>query len=363
VPVGRGAGSGVEAQLAAKLSVRAQTLAITPRLRLGNKVGTRDKGGIEVDNMAQSPSNSHPKFKREGAKAQADARHVQPQSSIKSQLPCGLYLVATPIGNLGDFSARGAKTLENADLILAEDTRVTRKLMNLYGIAGRVERCDEATTEHGISRALAVLQAGGAVAFCSDAGTPGVSDPGERLARGIIDAGFPVQAVPGASAVLAALTISGLPSAQFMFAGFAPTKAGARTTFFEGLASIKATLVFYESGPRLAASLASMLAVFGDRPSCVARELTKMFEETRRDTLSALAAFYLEQGGPRGEIVVVVGGAPDIVRKVSGDDLDALLLAALAVHRVKDAANEVANKTGLPRRDVYARAVVLSKGQ
>jgi 16S rRNA (cytidine1402-2'-O)-methyltransferase len=313
--------------------------------------------------MAQTPSNSHPKFKREGPKAQADVRSQLPQTPIKSQLPCGLYLVATPIGNLGDFSARGAKTLESADLILAEDTRVTRKLMSLHGIAGRVERCDEATTEHGTSRALAVLAAGGAVAFCSDAGTPGVSDPGERLARGIIDAGFPVQAIPGASAVLTALTISGLPSTQFMFAGFAPAKGGARTTFFEGLADIKATLVFYESGPRLAASLAAMLAVFGDRPACVARELTKMFEETRRDTLSALAGFYLEQGGPRGEIVVVVGGAPDVVATVSADDLDTLLLAALVVHRVKDAAHEVANKTRLPRRDVYARAVVLSKGR
>jgi 16S rRNA (cytidine1402-2'-O)-methyltransferase len=311
--------------------------------------------------MAQSPNNTGVKFKREDAKSQVGGQAGRGQTPIKSQLECGLWLVATPIGNLGDFSARGAKTLERADLILAEDTRVTRKLMSLNGILGRVERCDEATTEAGTARALAVLAEGGAVAFCSDAGTPGVSDPGERLARGIIDAGYAVRAVPGASAVLTALTVSGLPSAQFMFAGFPPPKAGARGTFLAGLAGIKTTLVFYESGPRLAASLASMLDVFGDRPACVARELTKMFEETRRDTLSALAAHYHEYGGPRGEIVVVIGGAPDTIVQVSASDLDELLRGALATHRVKDAAQEVAVSTGLPRRDVYARAVVLSK--
>lgn len=354
----RGAGSGAEAHPTTKLSASAPRLAIRRRLKLGNGVGTRDNNDVEVDDMAQTPSNTKSKFKREGAGAQS----ADPQTPIKSQLECGLWLVATPIGNLGDFSARAAKTLEGADLILAEDTRVTRKLMNLHGIAGRVERCDEATTQHGTNRALGVLAAGGAVAFCSDAGTPGVSDPGERLARGIIEAGYEVRAVPGASAVLTALTVSGLPSAQFMFAGFAPPKAGARTTFFSALCTIKTTLVFYESGPRLAASLASMLAVFGDRPACVARELTKMFEETRRDTLSVLSAHYREHGAPRGEIVVVVGGAPEVTVDVSPTDLDALLLAALTTHRVKDAANEVATATGLPRRDVYARAVILSKG-
>ena len=286
---------------------------------------------------------------------------ARPQLSIKSQIDSGLWLVATPIGNLGDFSARGVKTLESADLILAEDTRVTRKLMNLHGITGRVERCDEATTEHGTTRALAVLEAGGAVAFCSDAGTPGVSDPGERLARGVMDAGYPVRAVPGASAVLTALTISGLPSAQFMFAGFPPSKGGARTTFFENLAAIKATLVFYETGPRLVASMMSMLTVFGDRPACVARELTKMFEETRRDRLSALVEHYSERGGPKGEIVVVIGGALEVILDVSAAELDTRLRAALLTQHVKEAANDVARATGLPKRDVYARAVVISK--
>ncbi len=307
--------------------------------------------------MAETPGDKKIKSKRESGSAQSE----RPQPQIKSLLDVGLYLVATPIGNLGDFTSRGVKTLQSADLILAEDTRVTRKLMNLHGISGRVERCDEAHTEIGTARALDVLASGGAVAFCSDAGTPGVSDPGERLARGIIEAGFCVRAVPGASAVLSALTVSGLPSARFMFVGFPPTKAGARASFFAEFVTIKTTLVFYESGPRLAASLAAMLQVFGDRPACVARELTKMFEETRRDSLFALAQHYQEQGGPKGEIVVVVGGAPDIALVVSDEDLDALLMRALVTHRVKDAANEVALATGLPRRDVYTRAVLLSK--
>jgi 16S rRNA (cytidine1402-2'-O)-methyltransferase len=278
------------------------------------------------------------------------------------QLEAGLWLVATPIGNLGDFSPRARKTLESADLILAEDTRMTRKLMGLHGISGKVERCDEATTEQGIARALSLLVQGGAVAFCSDAGTPGVSDPGERLARGIIAEGYPVRAIPGASAAITALTISGLPSGQFMFAGFTPAKEGARMRFLSDLSTIKATLIFYETGPRLLASLENMASVLGDRPACVARELTKMYEETRRGPLSSLIAHYRANGPPKGEIVVIVGGAPDVLVDISEVDLDALLEAALVSHHVKDAANLVATQTGLAKRDVYARALVLRKG-
>jgi 16S rRNA (cytidine1402-2'-O)-methyltransferase len=161
--------------------------------------------------------------------------------------------------------------------------------------------------------------------------------------------------------VLAALTVSGLPSAQFMFAGFPPNKGGSRTTFFADLAQIKTTLVFYESGPRLLASLTAMLAVFGNRPACVARELTKMYEETRRDDLSNLVAHYHEHGGPRGEIVVVVAGAPEAMIETTDAQLDALLVTALATKRVKEAASDVARLTQLPPREIYARAVMLSK--
>lgn len=279
------------------------------------------------------------------------------------QLESGLWLVATPIGNLGDFSPRAQKTLESADLILAEDTRMTRKLMGLHGITGRVERCDEATTEQGVKRALTFLAQGGAVAFCSDAGTPGVSDPGQRLAQGIIEHGYHVRAVPGASAAITALTISGLPSDQFMFVGFTPTKEGARLRFLEDVSGIKATLIFYETGPRLAASLANMLTVFGDRPACVARELTKMYEEARRCLLSELVDHYQVAGPPKGEIVVVVAGASGQRPDVTEADLDGLLTSALLSHHVKDAANLVADQTGLTKRDVYARALALRKSQ
>jgi 16S rRNA (cytidine1402-2'-O)-methyltransferase len=280
---------------------------------------------------------------------------------IKRQIEGGLWLVSTPIGNLGDFSARAIETLQKADLILAEDTRMTRKLMGLQGISGRVERCDEASTEAGSRRALSVLQAGGAVAFCADAGTPGISDPGQRLAAIVLEAGFDVRAVPGASAVLTALTISGLPTTPFLFAGFAPAKAGPRATFFTDLADIKATLVFYETSPRLGASLTAMLHAFGDRPACVARELTKMYEETKRGSLDSLARLYSDSLPPKGEIVLVVGGAPPTVVAVDDDALDAMLLSALEHHRVKDAATKIAKATGLAPRDVYARAVLLSK--
>jgi 16S rRNA (cytidine1402-2'-O)-methyltransferase len=319
--------------------------------------------------MAQTPSNRDLKSKRDSQVAQsprASSPAKSPEKAseptfLKRQVEGGLWLVATPIGNLGDFTPRAAKTIQGADLILAEDTRVTRKLMSLHGLSGRVERCDEASTATGVSRALEVLGLGGAVVFCADAGTPGISDPGQRLAAAIIEAGFEVRAVPGASAVLAALTISGLPTTPFLFAGFSPPKAGARSTFLADFSTIKATLVFYESGPRLAASLVAMNQVFGDRPACVARELTKMFEETKRGRLSDLAAFYSQSGPPKGEIVVVVGGAPEAIIDVSEAALDALLTVALAKARVKEAATQVAKETGLPPRDVYARAVALSK--
>lgn len=305
--------------------------------------------------MAQTPISIGHKSKRGNVLAQSGV----PSPGLKLLLENGLFLVATPIGNLGDFSPRAQKTLENADLILAEDTRMTRKLMGLHGIIGKVVRCDEAATPQGLAAALEVLSQGGAVAFCSDAGTPGVSDPGERLSRGVIDAGFPVRAVPGASAAITALTISGLPSTQFMFAGFTPAKEGPRNAFLSDLAAIKATLIFFETGPRLAASLATMNAVLGDRPACVARELTKMYEETRRGRLGDLAAYYREAGAPKGEIVVVVGGAPESHQEIDQDDLDRMIATALASHHVKDAAQRVATQTGLPKRDIYARALLL----
>jgi 16S rRNA (cytidine1402-2'-O)-methyltransferase len=309
-----------------------------------------------MDDMANSIANNGPKSKRHRGVAQS---HLL-EAPLKLLLESGLYLVATPIGNLGDFSARAIKTLSDCDLILAEDTRVTKRLMGLHGIKGTVVRCDEAATAIGLAAALQVLDAGGSVCFCSDAGTPGVSDPGERLARGVIAAGYRVLAVPGACAAVTALTISGLPSAQFFFAGFSPAKASARIEFLQSLAEIPATLILYETGPRLADSLAAMAKVFGDRPACVARELTKLYEETRRGSLNELATHYASEGYPRGEIVVVVGGRPEREHIVADSDLDSSLRAALSRHSVKDAAATIALELGLPRKDVYRRALALS---
>lgn len=309
----------------------------------------------EMDDMANAAPNDRPKSKREASLVQSHRL----ETPIKMLLESGLYLVATPIGNLGDFTPRGVKTLTDCDLILAEDTRVTKRLMGLHGISGKVARCDESATETGLEQGLKILDQGGAVAFCSDAGTPGVSDPGERLARGVIEAGHKVLAVPGASAALAALIVSGLPSARFFFAGFAPSKAGARADFFHEFAAIGATLIFYETGPRLRESLAAMAKVFGDRPACVARELTKLYEETRRGTLSTLAAHYAGSDAPRGEIVVVVGGKSHKTDDAQAPDLDGALEDALSRLSVKDAAAAVALMTGIARRDVYSRALAL----
>ena len=333
----------------------AHRLAPKASLRLGSPVRTCETLRPEMDNMANNAPKIAAKSKRAAGLAQS---HGQ-ETSIKKILETALYLVATPIGNLGDFSARGARTLETCDLVLAEDTRVTKRLMSLHGVAGRVIRCDEAATEQGLQAALQVLAVGGAVAFCSDAGTPGVSDPGERLARGVIEAGFRVLAVPGASAALAALTVSGLPSAQFFFAGFAPAKAGARAAFFHKCATIPASLIFYETGPRLGSSLDAMQKVFGNRQACVARELTKLYEETRRGSLEELAQAYAKEGAPRGEIVVVVAGACNDQAPANETEIDDLLKEALTRLSVKDAAAAIALQTGRARKDVYGRALAL----
>ncbi|GIU66417.1 16S rRNA (cytidine(1402)-2'-O)-methyltransferase [Candidatus Phycosocius spiralis] len=305
--------------------------------------------------MANNAPNHAANFRHEVVTAQSQRQEI----AFKKILEPALYLVATPIGNLGDFSPRGAQTLNNCDLVLAEDTRVTKRLMRLHGIKGRVIRCDEAATELGLQAALQVLYAGGAVTFCCDAGTPGVSDPGERLARGVIDAGFQVRAIPGASAALAALTVSGLPSKQFFFAGFAPAKASARAAFFHECATIPASLIFYETGPRLQESLAAMLKIFGNRMACVARELTKLYEETRRGSLEELVNTYAKASSPRGEIVVVVAGASHDQAITHAAEVNDLLKEALTRLSVKDAAAAIAFQTGLSRKDVYGRALAL----
>ena len=271
----------------------------------------------------------------------------------------GLHVVATPIGNLRDITLRALDVLAAADAVLAEDTRMTRRLLDAHGVRARVERYDDHVDEGARAGVLARLQAGAALALVSDAGTPLVSDPGFKLVRAAAAAGVRVLPRPGPSAARAALVAAGLPPDRFLFAGFAPAKAGARRTWLAGLAGVDATLVLYETGPRLAASLADMADVLGDRPAAVTRELTKLFEEVRRGGLADLSAHYGAAGGPKGEIVVVVGAPQEVA---AAPDLDGALRTALAGHSVKDAAALVAAATGAPKREVYQRALALSKG-
>lgn len=274
-------------------------------------------------------------------------------------LASGLYIVATPIGNLGDITLRALDVLARAGCIACEDTRITSRLLAHYTIRTLML----AYHEHNAARVRPLLierlKAGESVALVSDAGTPLVSDPGFRLVVDSIAAGITVYPLPGPSSVLAALAVAGLPTDRFLFAGFPPPRAAGRRRVYADLAGVPATLVFLESPRRLAESLADMADVFGDRPAAVARELTKLYEETRRDCLTQLAAHYAEAGPPKGEVTLVVG-PPDAKPLVAADDLDIRLRAALAEHSPSEAARRVAVETGLRRREVYARAMQLA---
>lgn len=272
------------------------------------------------------------------------------------QPPAGLFLVATPIGNARDITLRALDALKSADLILAEDTRVTSKLLAIYGISTTLWRCDDHVGGHLAAEITARIGRGQRVALVSDAGTPLVSDPGYKLVRTLMAAGLPVTALPGPCAAITALQLSALPPDRFLFAGFPPARSAARQRWIADLAGIEATLILYESAQRLPECLADLADGLGPRPACVARELTKRFEEMRRGPLDALAAHYAEAGPPRGEVVVVIG-APDPAAQSC--DPDALLTAALREHGVKEAAALVAQATGRKRQDLYRRALEL----
>lgn len=272
----------------------------------------------------------------------------------------GLYIVATPIGNLGDISARAAKTLASASVIAAEDTRVTAKLLSHLGLRVPMtpyhDHSDERTRAALVARMESEI-----VVLVSDAGTPLISDPGYKLVRDARDAGRHVTTLPGPCAAIAAITLSGLPSDRFLFAGFLPNKAKARADTLAEFAALRATLVFYESGPRLSASLAAMAEGLGNREAAVAREISKMFEECVTGTLIELAARYAD-APPKGEIVVIVGPPGEAVAEEADDEtLDAALREAMAEKPVAQAAKAVAKRFGLDRHDVYARALALKE--
>jgi 16S rRNA (cytidine1402-2'-O)-methyltransferase len=271
----------------------------------------------------------------------------------------GLYIVATPIGNLGDITLRALDILRAADMVACEDTRVSGKLLSHFGIKVRTLSYHDHNADAKRPELLQELQAGKIVVLISDAGTPLISDPGYKLVKEAGEQGIKVFPIPGASSVTSALSVAGLPTDRFLFAGFLPSKAGARAKEIAELANIPATLVLFESVHRLPESLAALAEGLGAREAVICRELTKLHEELRRGTLIELAAHYAEAGEPKGEVVMVI--APPEAKIVSEADADMLLGQMLETLSVKDAASHVAKVTGLPRQELYARALAMKK--
>jgi 16S rRNA (cytidine1402-2'-O)-methyltransferase len=275
---------------------------------------------------------------------------------LMNALPPGLYIVATPIGNLSDLSPRAAEVLAKADLIAVEDSRVTAKLLRHIGVKRPMLPYHDHNAERVRPQLLERMREG-AVALVSDAGTPLISDPGYKLVREARAAGIPVATLPGPSAVIAALTLAGLPTDRFLFLGFLPAKAGARAAAIAEAAAVRATLVLYESGPRLAATLQALAEGLGEREAAVAREISKKFEETVTGTLAELAGRYAA-APPRGEIVIVVG-PPGEAEAAGEAEVDEALREAMGRLSASRAAAEVAERLGVPRRQAYERALKL----
>ena len=277
----------------------------------------------------------------------------------KQHFASGLYLVATPIGNLQDLTFRAVNVLREADIVVCEDTRVTGKLLSACDIDAKLFFYNDHSDEAKRRTIIDMLKDGKTVALVSDAGAPLISDPGYKLVRDCVAEDIHVTTIPGASAPLAALQLSALPSDRFVFLGFAPSKQQARTHFFEPWNGQAMTLICFETGPRLGASLQAIDETLGARDVAVVREITKLYEDVQRGTAADLMAYYAEHGVPKGEIVLVIGPATESAP--DAQDVDALIAQALEAHRVKDAATLVAGQTGLSKKEIYARALALSK--
>jgi 16S rRNA (cytidine1402-2'-O)-methyltransferase len=273
----------------------------------------------------------------------------------------GLYLVATPIGNLGDITLRALETLAGVDIIACEDTRITRRLTERYGISAQLKPYHEHNAAQARPKILAHLGQGASIALVSDAGTPLISDPGFKLVREVCAAGFRVVALPGPSSVLAALSVAALPTDRFFFEGFLPPKQTARRARLSELARLDATLVLFETGNRVQETLSDLAAIMGARDAAICREMTKLHEEISRSTLAELAqsAATLET---RGEFVLVIGPQAEGSQAMSADEVDDLLRDRLSRDSVKDAVAHAVEVSGRPRREIYARALELAKG-
>lgn len=320
----------------------------------GKKHGTHSQSNAGKRGIETSASRSV-----DAGRDTGDGSRLPEASKPQQSLARGLYIVATPIGNAADITLRALDILKRADVIACEDTRVTGKLLHLHGIPhGKLISYHEHNAPKAGPRIMEHLNSGEIVALVSDAGTPMINDPGYRLAELCRTGGIPVHAAPGPSAVTNALVLAGLPTDRFMYAGFPPPKQGKRRSWLGDMAAVNATLVFLESPQRLAASLGDMAAVFGPRPACVLREMTKMFEEVRHGTLGELAAHYESAGPPKGEVTLVVGG-PLAADAPCEEDIDERLRELLQSESVREAAAQIAAETGIPKRDAYNRALAV----
>lgn len=272
----------------------------------------------------------------------------------------GLHLVATPIGNLGDITLRALETLAGVDIVACEDTRITRRLIERFSISATLKQYHEHNAEQARPKILEALARGSSIALVSDAGTPLISDPGFKLVREVSAAGFPVIALPGPSSVLAALSVAALPTDRFFFEGFLPSKQNARRTRIAELARIDATLVMFESGARVQECLHDLASIVGERDAAICREMTKLHEEVRRATVSELAGVS-DTLETRGEFVLVIGPPAADAGLMNDAALDDLLRTSLARGSVKDAVAHAVEVSGRPRREIYARALELSK--